>query len=101
MTANDVEALAQARQRWEAAAAAGERRSQVTTASERPLHRIYDPRDLTDIDYLRDVGFPGEYPFTRGIHPTGYRGRLWTIRMFAGYGSVEETNQRFRYLLEE
>jgi methylmalonyl-CoA mutase N-terminal domain/subunit len=102
MTADDVEALAEARQRWEAAtSAASERRPQFTTASGRPLRRIYDPCDLTDIDYLHDVGFPGEYPFTRGIHPTGHRGRLWTIRMFAGYGSAEETNQRFRYLLDE
>ncbi len=102
MTADDVEALAEARQRWEAAtSAASERGPQFTTASGRPLARIYDRTDVTDTDYLRDVGFPGEYPFTRGIHPTGYRGRLWTIRMFAGFGSAEETNQRFRYLLDE
>jgi len=102
MTVDEVEALAEARQRWEAAApAASERRPQFTTASGRPLRRVYDPSDVTDIDDLRDIGFPGEYPFTRGIHPTGHRGRLWTIRMFAGYGSAEETNRRFHYLLEE
>jgi len=102
ITTDEMEALAEARRRWEAAApAASERREQFTTASGRPLRRVYDGTDVTDVDYLRDVGFPGEYPFTRGIHPTGHRGRLWTIRMFAGYGSAEETNRRLRYLLDE
>src|SRR3990167_8463722 len=78
-----------------------ERKPRFTTASGRPVQRSYEPADLGDIDYLRDIGFPGESPFTRGIHPPGYRGRLWTIRMFAGYGSAEETNRRFRYLLDE
>lgn len=55
----------------------------ITTSSE-PVERLYTPEDLPDFDYLRDLGFPGEYPFTRGIHATGYRGRLWTMRMFAG-----------------
>jgi methylmalonyl-CoA mutase N-terminal domain/subunit len=77
-----------------------ERPSLFTTASGRPVRRLYDPTDVADIDYLRDIGYPGEPPFTRGVHPTGYRGRLWTIRMFAGFGTVEETNQRYRYLLE-
>jgi methylmalonyl-CoA mutase N-terminal domain/subunit len=77
-----------------------ERPALFTSASGRPIRRLYDPTDVADIDYLQDMGFPGEPPFTRGVHPTGYRGRLWTIRMFAGFGTVEETNQRYRYLLE-
>ena len=77
-----------------------ERDALFTSASGRPIRRLYDPTDVADIDYLRDIGFPGEPPFTRGIHPTGHRGRLWTIRMFAGFGTVEETNQRYRYLLD-
>jgi methylmalonyl-CoA mutase N-terminal domain/subunit len=77
-----------------------ERDALFTTASGRPIRRLYDPTDVADIDYLRDIGFPGEPPYTRGVHPSGYRGRLWTIRMFAGFGTVEETNQRYRYLLD-
>ena len=71
------------------------------TVSSRPIKRLYGPTDLADAgwDYARDLGNPGEYPFTRGVHPTGYRGRPWTIRMFSGFGSVEETNQRFKDLL--
>ncbi len=88
-------------QRDESRAVPGERQPAFRTASGRLLQRVYDPGDLPDVDYLTDIGFPGEYPFTRGIHATGYRGRLWTIRMFAGFGSAEETNQRFRYLLGE
>ena len=64
-----------------------------------PLDPVYTP-DTTPIDYDRDLGFPGEYPFTRGVYPTMYRGRLWTMRQFAGFGTAEETNERFRYLLE-
>ncbi|MCH8949648.1 MAG: methylmalonyl-CoA mutase family protein [Chloroflexi bacterium] len=97
-----AESLVERRESWERTAASQtERRPVFTTASGRPLQRIYDPADVQDIDYLTDIGFPGEYPFTRGIHPTGYRGRLWTIRMFAGFGTAEETNKRLRYLLDE
>jgi methylmalonyl-CoA mutase N-terminal domain/subunit len=96
------EPLLEARREWEAKTASlTERRAEFTTASGRPVQRVYDPSDVATSDYLRDLSFPGQYPFTRGIHATGYRGRLWTIRMFAGYGSAEETNQRFRYLLDE
>ena len=63
-----------------------------------PVERLYGPD--RPIDFDRDIGFPGEYPYTRGVHPTMYRGRLWTMRMFAGFGSAEETNARFKYLLE-
>lgn len=73
---------------------------EFTTISGEPINRIYTPADLPDFDYMRDLGFPGEYPFTRGVHPTMYRSRFWTMRMFAGFGSAEETNRRFKYLLE-
>jgi methylmalonyl-CoA mutase, N-terminal domain len=71
------------------------------TASGRPVRRVYEPSDADPFDYERDMGSPGRYPFTRGVHETGYRGKLWTMRMFAGFGSVEETNARFRYLLSQ
>ncbi len=78
-----------------------ERKNDRSTASGRAIQPLYQPKDLPDFDYAKDLGFPGRYPFTRGIHPTGYRGRLWTMRMFSGFGSAEETNQRLRYLLQE
>ena len=73
------------------------------TVSSRPVERLYGPTDLDGegFDYERDLSNPGEYPFTRGIHPTGYRGKPWTIRMFAGFGSAEETNARFKRLLAD
>ncbi len=71
------------------------------TQSSVPIERLYTPLDIADMDYLDDLGFPGEYPFTRGIHATGQRGRLWTMRMFAGFGTAEETNARYQYLLEQ
>ncbi|MCE7927046.1 MAG: methylmalonyl-CoA mutase [Dehalococcoidia bacterium] len=69
------------------------------TVSGRPIERLYDPTDVAHLDYERDINLPGSYPFTRGIHRTGYRGKPWTIRMFSGFGSVEETNQRYKDLL--
>ncbi len=78
-----------------------ELRESFVTASSEPVERIYTPLDLPDLDYVSDLGFPGEYPFTRGVHATMHRGRLWTMRMFAGFGTAEETNQRFKYLLEQ
>src|SRR6266542_2403319 len=78
-----------------------ERAASFTTISGRPIARLYTVDDLDGIDYARDIAHPGEFPFTRGIHPTGYRGKLWTMRQFAGFGSAEETNARFKYLLEQ
>ena len=78
-----------------------ERRQEFITTSSEPIQRVYTPLDTTEMDYLVDLGMPGEYPFTRGIHPSMHRGRLWTMRMFAGFGTAEETNQRFKYLLEK
>lgn len=78
-----------------------ERRDEFITTSSKPIGRLYTPVDNAELDYMRDLGFPGEYPFTRGIHPTMHRGRLWTMRMFAGFGTAEETNRRFKYLLRQ
>ena len=66
-----------------------------TTSFGMPLKAVYTPEDVGKLDYLRDLGFPGGYPYTRGIRPDMYRGRLWTIRQYAGYDTVEETNRRF------
>jgi methylmalonyl-CoA mutase N-terminal domain/subunit len=66
-----------------------------------PVRRIYDPSDVRDLDYEKDLGYPGAYPFTRGVQPTMYRGKLWTMRQYAGFGSAEESNRRYRYLLEQ
>jgi len=76
-----------------------ERRRTFVTTSSAPVERLYTPLDIDGSDYLRDLGFPGEYPFTRGVHSTGHRGKLWTMRMFAGFGSAEESNKRYKYLL--
>ena len=76
-----------------------EREALFENLSSEPIQRVYTPLDTQGIDTIRDVGLPGEYPFVRGIHPTGHRGRVWTMRMFAGFGTAEETNQRFKYLL--
>ncbi len=101
-----LQELAAARDRWEETtlqqwlARMPERPETFTTVSGEPVNRLYTPLDIPDFDYMRNLGFPGEYPFTRGIHATMYRGRLWTMRLFAGYGTAEETNARFKYLLE-
>lgn len=78
-----------------------ERKSSFATLSGVPVNRLYTPVDVSDLNYLQDLGFPGEYPFTRGIHATGHRAKLWTMRMFAGFGTAEETNERFKYLISQ
>ncbi len=78
-----------------------ERMGRFVTTSGVPIEPLYCPTDLPEQDYLTEIGFPGLFPFTRGIHPTMHRGRLWTMRMFAGFGTAEETNRRFKYLLEQ
>jgi methylmalonyl-CoA mutase, N-terminal domain len=70
-----------------------------TTVSSEPVNVLYGPDDIENINYLNEIGFPGEYPYTRGIHSNGYRGKIWTMRQFAGFGSPEDTNERFHYLL--
>jgi len=71
----------------------------ITTVSGQDINVFYGPDDIENINYLSEIGFPGEYPYTRGIHPNGYRGKIWTMRQFAGFGSPEDTNERFHYLL--
>src|SRR5688572_9197464 len=94
------------KQRWErdvlepALQKAPERRGPFTTISGRPIERLYTPDDIRSLDYVRDLGHPGDLPYTRGIHPTGYRGKLWTMRQFAGFGTPEETNERYQQLLK-
>lgn len=78
-----------------------ERKDDFMTTSSEPIKRLYTPLDVSKMDYLEDLGMPGQYPYTRGIHPTMHRSRLWTMRMFAGFGTAEETNQRFKYLLSQ
>ncbi|HXD17660.1 MAG TPA: methylmalonyl-CoA mutase family protein [Vicinamibacterales bacterium] len=80
--------------------ASKERRGSFTTISGRPINQLYTPADIAALDYARDLGDPGEFPYTRGIHPTGYRGKLWTMRQFAGFGTPEETNGRYKQLLK-
>ncbi|RLC61080.1 MAG: methylmalonyl-CoA mutase, partial [Chloroflexota bacterium] len=77
-----------------------ERQERFETLSGIPLDRVYTPADV-EVDYLNDLGFPGQYPFTRGVQPTMYRGRLWTMRQYAGYATAEESNARYKYLLEQ
>ena len=96
---------ATAKERWErdvlepALQKAPEREGPFTTISGRPIDRLYTPDDLQNFDYQRDLNAPGEFPYTRGIHPSGYRGKLWTMRQFAGFGTPEETNERYKTLL--
>jgi methylmalonyl-CoA mutase N-terminal domain/subunit len=80
---------------------AGERDADFETLSGEPLKPIYTPEDVADVDYQRDLGYPGHFPMTRGVYPTMYRGRLWTMRQFAGFGSPEETNARYKFLLAQ
>jgi methylmalonyl-CoA mutase N-terminal domain/subunit len=96
-----------ARREWEkevvarAIAKAPERRERFETTSEIPVERAYTPADVQDLDPRRDLGFPGTAPFTRGVQPTMYRSRFWTMRQYSGFGTAAETNRRFRYLLEQ
>lgn len=78
-----------------------ERQAEFKTASGLPVKRLYTPDDTAGLDYDRDLGYPGEAPFTRGVQPTMYRGRLWTMRQYAGYGTAEESNRRYKYLLAQ
>src|SRR5919108_5767108 len=94
------------KQRWErevlepALKKTPERAGPFTTISGRPIERLYTADDIESLDYARDLGNPGEFPYTRGIHPTGYRGKLWTMRQFAGFGTPEATNERYKQLLK-
>ena len=104
---DELKRLHDARRRWEEGPLAksleksGERRESFETLSGLETDRIYTPEHVADLDYARDLGFPGEYPFTRGIQPTMYRARPWTIRQYAGFGTPEATNERFKFLLSQ
>jgi len=78
-----------------------ERKAEFTNTSGIPLKRVCTPLDAADFDYMKELGLPGEYPFTRGVQPTMYRGRLWTMRQYAGFGTAEDTNRRYRFLLDQ
>lgn len=99
--------LKDARKAWEDTvlapyqAKSGERQTDFRTVSEVPVEPLYTPLDVSPEDYLEALGFPGAYPYTRGVYPTMYRGRLWTMRQYAGFGTAEESNLRYRYLLEQ
>jgi methylmalonyl-CoA mutase N-terminal domain/subunit len=102
-----LESLRDALAQWEksslqdALASMPEREKDFITTSSESINRLYTPLDVADLDYEQDLGLPGEYPYTRGIHPTLHRSKLWTMRMFAGFGTAEETNARFKYLLDQ
>jgi methylmalonyl-CoA mutase N-terminal domain/subunit len=104
---DDLAAIRESREDWEQESldpvldAYGERQDRFATVSNLGVDRLYTPEDVADIDYEEDLGFPGEPPFTRGVYPTMYRGRTWTMRQFAGFGTAEETNERFHYLIDE
>ena len=104
---NEIKKITEERKRWESTTVPKwietrpEREKEFHTISGIPVKRVYTPEDIKDMDYMKDLGFPGEYPFTRGIHATMYRGRIWTMRQFSGFGTAEQTNQRFKYLLKE
>ncbi len=102
-----MESLKQKKEKWEKEAVEesltrfNERKGQFLTNSNIPVKRVYTPLEVKDLDYILDLGFPGEYPYTRGVYPTMYRARFWTMRQYAGFGTAEQTNRRFRYLLQQ
>ncbi|HLL78974.1 MAG TPA: methylmalonyl-CoA mutase family protein, partial [Ktedonobacteraceae bacterium] len=102
----ELERLSVERKQWEETTVAEslrrlpERENLMTTSSV-PVNRVYTPQDNARLDYTRDIGLPGEYPYTRGVQPTMYRAKPWTMRMFAGFGTAEDTNKRFKYLLSQ
>jgi methylmalonyl-CoA mutase N-terminal domain/subunit len=104
---HELAEVKRAREKWEKTTVPNwvnrhpERKTDFSTTSGFKIKRLYTPEDIEELDYLRDLGFPGEPPFTRGVHATMHRGRLWTMRMFSGFGTAEQTNKRFKYLLKE
>jgi methylmalonyl-CoA mutase, N-terminal domain len=101
-----LETMGEARRRWEAASARAEEKApfwkrDFTTVSGMEVPHLVTPEQTAGIDPRREIGVPGEFPYTRGIHPTGYRGKLWTMRQFAGFGTAADSNQRFKYLLAQ
>ena len=100
--ANSLDSIKRAKDEWNHHAGKVGKRQNVkfTTVSGEPIETLYTPDDIQNINYLSDIGFPGEFPYTRGVHRNMYRGKLWTMRQFAGFGTPEDTNGRFKYLLE-
>jgi len=102
-----IDELKKERERWEQTTLqnwirqSSERKSEFRNTSNTLIKRLYTPEDVKGLDYVQDLGFPGEYPFLRGVHATMYRGRFWTMRQFSGFGTAEQTNKRFKYLLKE
>lgn len=102
-----LDELQQAQEKWEEETLSPtlsrfpEREDEFITTSSEPIQRVYTPLDVQDLEFTGDLGMPGEYPYTRGVHATMHRGRLWTMRMFAGFGTAKETNQRFKFLLDQ
>ncbi|MDR0616880.1 MAG: methylmalonyl-CoA mutase family protein [Synergistaceae bacterium] len=104
--AKQSEELTAGREKYKAAVAKSlerspERRAAFTTGGGIPVERLYTPDDVAGLDYMNDLGFPGEYPYTRGVQPTMYRGRFWTMRQYAGFATAEASNERYRYLLSQ
>ena len=102
----DLAAIREERERWETDSLDpylehAERKDEFVTVSNHEVDRLYTPEDIAEMDYNADLGVPGEEPYTRGAYPTMYRGRTWTMRQFAGFGTAEETNERFHYLIDE
>jgi methylmalonyl-CoA mutase N-terminal domain/subunit len=103
----EISKIEKERKRWEKTTLPNwikqcpERKKEFKNHSGMQIKNVYTPEDLKNMNYMRDLGFPGEYPFTRGVHATMYRGRLWTMRLFAGFGTAADTNKRFKYLLKE
>src|SRR5687767_13095931 len=97
-----MDPIERAYQDWKKKAdAAATRKACFNTLSMEPVDICYGPRSAAEApDYIEKLGFPGDFPYTRGIHPNQYRGRLWTMRQFAGFGSARDTNQRYKFLLE-
>jgi methylmalonyl-CoA mutase N-terminal domain/subunit len=102
-----IDELKKERERWEQTTLpnwirqSSERKNEFRNTSNMLIKRLYTPEDVKELDYMRDSGFPGEYPFLRGVHATMYRGRFWTMRQFSGFGTAQHTNRRFKYLLKE
>src|SRR5689334_7060767 len=101
-----LDTMAEARRRWDAAKAKSEGQTppwkkDFTTVSGMEVPHLVTAEQTSRIDPVQEIGIPGEFPYTRGIHPTGYRGKLWTMRQFAGFGTAADTNQRFKYLLSQ
>ncbi|MGC8998262.1 MAG: acyl-CoA mutase large subunit family protein [Candidatus Bathyarchaeia archaeon] len=101
-----LEKIQREKERWEKETVAKSlkrlpERGEFLTSSDIHVNRLYTPADIANLDYLSGLGFPGEYPFTRGVYPTMYRARFWTMRQYAGFGTAEQTNQRFKYLLSQ